>query len=79
MAPSQQSQVMLESGTKQPDALPAALYGCPYPPARNGDCQPPPMCNCYQVGAPRQRECAFLSSIVTAGRIIKMIAISIRP
>ncbi|BDA48974.1 hypothetical protein COCOBI_13-0840 [Coccomyxa sp. Obi] len=48
VAPSQASQVVLESGTKSPDALPAALYGCPYPPSRNGGCQPPPSCNCYQ-------------------------------
>ncbi|CAL8463856.1 g3391 [Coccomyxa elongata] len=42
------SQVVLESGTKSPDALPAALYGCPYPPSRNVGCRPPPTCNCYQ-------------------------------
>ena len=49
VAPSQASQVVLESGTKSSDALPAALYGCPYPPSRNGGCRPPPTCNCYQV------------------------------
>ncbi|EIE18865.1 hypothetical protein COCSUDRAFT_59793 [Coccomyxa subellipsoidea C-169] len=48
VAPNPTSQVVLESGTKEPNALPAALYGCPYPPSRNGGCNPPPTCNCYQ-------------------------------
>ena len=42
--------VMLESGTRNPAALPSALYGCPYPSTSNGDCKPPASCNCYQVG-----------------------------
>ena len=41
--------VMMESGTKDPTALPSALYGCPYPSTQNGDCKPPVSCNCYQV------------------------------
>ena len=41
--------VMMESGTKNPSALPSALYGCPYPSTQNGDCKPPASCNCYQV------------------------------
>lgn len=44
------SNVMLESGTRNPAALPSALYGCPYPSTSNGDCKPPASCNCYQVG-----------------------------
>lgn len=47
MAPTQQ--VVLESGTRNLGALPSALYGCPYPPSRDGGCQPPPYCNCYNV------------------------------
>ena len=43
------SKVILESGTRNPDALPSALYGCPYPSTANGDCKPPASCNCYQV------------------------------
>lgn len=43
------SNVMLESGTRNPTALPSALYGCPYPSTSNGDCKPPASCNCYQV------------------------------
>lgn len=39
---------ILESGTKDPKALPAALYGCPYPATSGGECKPPPSCNCYQ-------------------------------
>ncbi|BDA44433.1 hypothetical protein COCOBI_05-6170 [Coccomyxa sp. Obi] len=42
--------VILESGTKQA-ALPANLYGCPYPPAPGqpaGSCIQPQTCNCYQ-------------------------------
>ena len=46
------SNVMLESGTRNPAALPSALYGCPYPSTSNGDCKPPASCNCYQVGSP---------------------------
>ncbi|CAK0786484.1 hypothetical protein CVIRNUC_009697 [Coccomyxa viridis] len=42
------SNVMLESGTRNPAALPSALYGCPYPSTSNGDCKPPASCNCYQ-------------------------------
>ena len=38
---------ILESGTKDPKALPASLYGCPYPATSGGDCKPPPSCNCY--------------------------------
>ena len=43
------SKVILESGTRNPNALPSALYGCPYPSTANGDCKPPASCNCYQV------------------------------
>ena len=43
--------VIVESGTKDPDALPKALYGCPYKPSiANGfglGCTPPAGCNCY--------------------------------
>ena len=41
--------LVLESGTRDPGALPAALYGCPYPPSKQADgaCRPPPACNCY--------------------------------
>ena len=41
--------MLLESGTRYMDALPAALYGCPYPPVagNNGECTAPPACNCY--------------------------------
>ena len=42
--------VMLESGTKQM-ALPAELYGCPYPPVPGqppGSCAAPLMCNCHR-------------------------------
>ncbi len=41
--------VILESGTKQA-ALPAELYGCPYPPAPGqprGTCAAPDTCNCH--------------------------------
>lgn len=38
---------ILESGTKDPKALPASLYGCPYPATSGGDCKAPPSCNCY--------------------------------
>jgi hypothetical protein len=41
------SRVLLESGTRYRDALPDALYGCPYPPSRDGQCTPPAACNCY--------------------------------
>ena len=41
--------VMLESGTRNPSALPGALYGCPYPSSQGGECRPPASCNCYQV------------------------------
>ncbi|CAL5226146.1 g8968 [Coccomyxa viridis] len=40
--------VMLESGTRNPSALPGALYGCPYPSSQGGECRPPASCNCYQ-------------------------------
>jgi hypothetical protein len=52
VAPSPAQQVVLESGTRSPDALPRALYGCPYPPSSGGACQPPPSCNCYNVSEP---------------------------
>lgn len=46
--PSATNRKILESGTKDPKALPASLYGCPYPATSNGECKPPPSCNCYQ-------------------------------
>ncbi len=46
--PSTGNRQILESGTKDPKALPAALYGCPYPATSGGECKPPPSCNCYQ-------------------------------
>lgn len=46
--PGVQNRQILESGTKDPKALPASLYGCPYPATSGGDCKPPPSCNCYQ-------------------------------
>lgn len=52
------TKVMLESGTRNPSALPSALYGCPYPSSSNGDCKPPASCNCYQVRYHEQK-CIF--------------------
>lgn len=46
--PSTSNRQILESGTKDSKALPASLYGCPYPATSGGDCKPPPSCNCYQ-------------------------------
>lgn len=46
--PTSSNRQILESGTKDPKALPASLYGCPYPATANGECRPPPSCNCYQ-------------------------------
>lgn len=45
----EESDVLLESGTHFRDALPEALYGCPYPAVAgsNGGCIPPAACNCY--------------------------------
>jgi hypothetical protein len=46
--PTSSNRQILESGTKDPNALPSALYGCPYPATADGECKPPPSCNCYQ-------------------------------
>ncbi len=46
--PTTSNRQILESGTKDPKALPQSLYGCPYPATSGGDCKPPPSCNCYQ-------------------------------
>jgi hypothetical protein len=45
--PAVNNRQILESGTKDPNALPASLYGCPYPASSGGGCKPPPSCNCY--------------------------------
>ena len=45
--PAVDNRQILESGTKDPNALPASLYGCPYPASSGGECKPPPACNCY--------------------------------
>lgn len=50
--------VMLESGTRNPSALPGALYGCPYPSSQDGECRPPASCNCYQV------QCSVQSAMI---------------